>query len=87
MATKNSHTEYHYYVAKLVSFDGPIRCENCPLLQTYSRKKCELTAEYIGDTRRAGYICPLIPVTPDDYFTLEDLINKEDENVSTSERA
>lgn len=81
MATTNKSPEYHYYFAGVVSYDGPIRCDNCPLLQTYSRKKCELTAEYIGDSRRIGYICPLIPVSADEFFRIKNLVNEENENV------
>lgn len=79
MMAAGKSPEYHYYIAKIVSYDGPIRCDNCPLMQTYSRKKCELTAEYIGDSRRIGHICPLIPVSAAEWFELENLRNKEEQ--------
>lgn len=85
MATKNSSPEYYYYIAGIVSYDGPIRCDNCPLMQTYSRKKCELTAEYIGDPRRIGYICPLVPVTAEEFFRINNLRNEEVNDVSDVE--
>lgn len=31
----------------------------CPLLQTYSRNQCMLTAELIVDIKGRGYHCPL----------------------------
>lgn len=85
MAMKNKSPEYYYYMAGIVSFDGPIRCDNCPLLQTYSRKQCELTAEYIADTRRTGYICPLVPVTAEEFFGIKNLRNEEVKDVSDIE--
>lgn len=86
MASQKS-PEYHYYVAKIVSYDGPIRCDNCPCMQTYSRKQCELTGEYLGDTRRPGYLCPLIPVTAAEWFEVEKLRYKEEEDVSDTDGA
>ena len=35
-------------------------CAHCPLLETYSRKQCRRTGEYIIDDRVRGYWCPLI---------------------------
>lgn len=74
----NSHTEYHYYIAKITSWDGPIRCDNCPLMETYARKQCRMTAEYLADTRRPGYICPLINVTAEEWYEIEKLRDKEE---------
>ena len=34
-------------------------CEFCALLETYARKQCRRTGEYIVDTRYRGYWCPL----------------------------
>ena len=36
-----------------------ICCELCPLLETYARKQCRRTGEYLLDTRITGYSCPL----------------------------
>ena len=36
-----------------------ICCELCPLLETYARKQCRRTGEYLLDTRITGYYCPL----------------------------
>ena len=35
-------------------------CAHCPLLETYSRKQCRRTGEYIIDDKVRGYWCPLI---------------------------
>ena len=40
--------------------DDDVRCALCPLLETYSRKQCRRTGEYIRDDRVTGYYCPLL---------------------------
>lgn len=39
--------------------EGHVCCDLCPLLETYSRKQCRKTGEYLTDTRGIGYMCPL----------------------------
>ena len=34
-------------------------CDMCPLMETYARKQCRRTGEYLMDTRTIGYYCPL----------------------------
>jgi hypothetical protein len=34
-------------------------CDLCPLMETYARKQCRRTGEYLLDTRVVGYYCPL----------------------------
>lgn len=34
-------------------------CDRCPLLETYARKQCRRTGEYILDSRGVGLWCPL----------------------------
>ena len=38
---------------------GEESCQYCPMLETYSRNMCRLTAELVVDTRGRGYWCPL----------------------------
>ena len=46
------------YVA--IHFAGTeVCCARCPLLETYARKQCRRTGEYIADDRGVGYWCPL----------------------------
>lgn len=71
MAGERKSPSYHYYVAPISSCDGPIRCDNCPVLRTYSRNKCELTSEFPGDTRFRGYMCPLVEVTREEFFAIK----------------
>ena len=55
-------TEHALTVAKIYFWDGPPRCEACPVMETYARKQCRLTGEYLGDTRKCGHLCPLITI-------------------------
>ena len=51
-----------YYTVGTVEIGFPednVRCALCPCLQTYSRNQCNLTGEYIVDTRGIGYHCPM----------------------------
>ena len=68
MATKNSCIRY---VSATAVFHFPesegVQCKLCPCLETYARKQCRLTAEYLADGYLRGGLCPLI------------LINKEEE--------
>lgn len=45
--------------ARIYFADEHIACDYCPCLETYSRKQCRLTGEYLIDTRTIGYNCPL----------------------------
>lgn len=39
--------------------DGHVCCDLCPLMETYSRKQCRRTGEYLFDSRTTGLNCPL----------------------------
>ena len=44
-----------------INFTGEdVRCSLCPLLETYARKQCRRTGEYILDDRAVGRWCPLV---------------------------
>ena len=43
-----------------ISFTDSVCCARCPLLETYARKQCRKTGEYIIDDRIVGGWCPLI---------------------------
>lgn len=41
--------------------DGHVCCDVCPLLETYARKQCRRTGEYLLNTRDVvGNYCPLV---------------------------
>lgn len=69
MPTKNGCTEYNLTLAKIAFWDGPVRCETCPIMETYARKQCRLTGEYLVDTRVKGHLCPLIEIDKEDKET------------------
>lgn len=51
-----------YYTKAMVELSFPedrVCCDFCPLMETYARKQCRRTGEYLGDTRTIGYECPL----------------------------
>lgn len=68
MPAEHGCTDYTLAIAKISFWDGSIRCDICPCMETYARKQCRLTGEYLGDTRRRGHICPLIEIDKEDYF-------------------
>lgn len=74
MATKNSVTRYITVQAPIhFPAEEGIQCKLCPCLETYARKQCRLTGEYLADGYLRGGLCPL------------DFKNKEENNVSTAE--
>ena len=59
MATKNSTLWYTEATINIFFPEGHVCCDLCPLLETYARKQCRRTGEYLLDTRGIGYNCPL----------------------------
>lgn len=52
--------------------EGHVCCDLCPLMETYSRKQCCRTGEYLLDSRTVGLWCPLeIKEKNDDVQTFE----------------
>lgn len=69
MATKDSCIRYLSATAVIHFPESEgIQCRLCPCLETYARKQCRLTGEYLADGYLVGGLCPL------------NLINKEEEN-------
>lgn len=51
-----------YYTKATLEIGFPedrVCCDFCPLLETYARKQCRRTGEYLTDTRAVGFYCPL----------------------------
>ena len=51
-----------YYTKAIVEIGFPenqVCCDYCPMLETYARRQCRRTGEYLADTRTIGYYCPL----------------------------
>lgn len=70
MADKSATLSYVKRTVE-ISFTGDVCCARCPLMETYSRKQCRKSGEYIVDDRAVGGWCPLInPETgePDGIF-------------------
>ena len=61
MATKNSCTRYIHALAPIIFPESEgVQCRYCPCLETYARKQCRLTGEYLADGYLFGGMCPLI---------------------------
>lgn len=56
---RRSVDRYYQATLNIYFVDEPC-CDRCPLLETYARKQCRVTGEYLSDTRCCGYLCPLI---------------------------
>ena len=52
-------TKYAHATVDIYFPDGHVCCALCPLLETYSRKQCRRTGEYLLDDRSVGLYCPL----------------------------
>ena len=59
MTTDRATLHYILASARIYFADEHIACDYCPCLETYSRKQCRLTGEYLLDTRTIEYNCPL----------------------------
>ena len=66
--------KYWHATLKLFFTEDPC-CDRCPLLETYARKQCRVTGEYLSDTRFCGYLCPLI--IGDEKTNARELMNRE----------
>lgn len=58
-ATSSSVLWYTEATATIHFPENHVGCDFCPLMETYARKQCRLTGEYLADTRTIGYMCPL----------------------------
>lgn len=54
------------YVSTVLDIHFPeekgVCCALCPVLETYARKQCRITGEYLYDGQVRGHFCPLIEV-------------------------
>ena len=61
MARFKSGVKYYTKATVEIGFpENAVCCMYCPLLETYARKQCRRTGEYIADDRSIGYECPLV---------------------------
>ena len=51
--------KYAVTEVKIYFPDNDICCRLCPLLETYARKQCRRTGEYINEDKVQGIWCPL----------------------------
>lgn len=49
-----------YWIANtVITFVDDPCCNRCPMFETYARKQCRMTGEYIDDGHQCGWLCPL----------------------------
>ena len=58
--TKSSCLSYEERWVNIFFTDGEVCCKYCPMLETYARKQCRRTGEYIINDNITGYWCPLL---------------------------
>ena len=63
MALRNESVRYEKRLIDIYFPPERVCCSLCPLFETYSRKQCRRTGEYIVDDRTVGYYCPLMDET------------------------
>jgi len=56
---QNGVSSYQRAAVDIFFPEGHVCCDLCPLLETYARKQCRRTGEYIFDSRTIGLSCPL----------------------------
>lgn len=59
-ATEGSCLSYAERWVNIFFTDGEVCCKYCPMLETYARKQCRRTGEYIINDNIQGYWCPLL---------------------------
>ncbi len=52
-------SDYIRATAEIWFVTDHVDCDHCPMLETYARKQCRRTGEYLIDTRVTGNYCPL----------------------------
>ncbi len=57
--TEHGVSNYQRAAVDIYFPEGHVCCDLCPLLETYARKQCRRTGEYIFDSRTTGMNCPL----------------------------
>lgn len=56
----NGCTQYKEATVNIFFEPDHVGCAWCPILETYARKQCRRTGEYIVDDRVVGRWCPLV---------------------------
>ena len=56
----DSVIEYELLYAPIYFQKDKVCCDFCPLFETYSRKQCRRTGEYIVHSNIPGGMCPLV---------------------------
>lgn len=85
---KSGVSYYTVLYARVCFPEDKVCCMYCSDEETYSRKQCRLTGEYIADDRTIGYSCPLMTWEEIKEKALKELLEegKVIEVIQTTER-
>lgn len=64
-STDTGCTSYSERWVNIFFTNDEVCCKYCPLLETYSRKQCRRTGEFIVNENTTGYWCPLLTADKD----------------------
>lgn len=59
MAASKQTLWYTKATATILFPEDHVCCDFCFAMETYARKQCRLTGEYLANTHTIGYMCPL----------------------------
>jgi len=60
MATIKDKVSWYTRATATICFpEGDIRCSLCPMCETYARRQCRMTGEYLAEGYLIGGMCPL----------------------------
>ena len=60
IASEGSCLSYEERWVAIYFPEGDVACKYCPLMETYARKQCRRTGEYLVSDNTTGYWCPLL---------------------------
>ena len=71
MALTSSCLSYEERWVNLTFPQGEVCCKYCALMETYARKQCRRTGEYLLNENDVGYWCPLLKADNGEITNLE----------------
>lgn len=84
---KSGVSYYTVLYARVCFPEDKVCCQYCLAEETYARKQCRLTGEYIADDRTIGYNCKLLTWEEIKEMALKELIEEgKVEIIQTTER-
>lgn len=70
--TETKVLHYTETTAKIFFAGNDVRCSLCPLMETYARRQCRLTGEYLAEGYLRGGMCPLEIINKEENHEIQD---------------